>query len=119
MAGVPGATSAAIWPGATQPSAVLVIELAKPTTVRVGLPGALVTCTVFPSTMPPLPVVAGSSTTWPGPSTQCPAFSTRSSTGPPGAGPPGQLSCPQGWPWKLTWTVVFANGPAKAVTPAR
>ena len=47
LAGAPGARSRAISPGVTQPSAVFVIELAKPTTVRAGAPGAPVTESVL------------------------------------------------------------------------
>ena len=100
------------------------IELAKPTTVSAGLPGRLVAVKVLPSTGPPLPGPpppgAGfpARTTWPGPSAQCPAFSTTSSTGPPGSERPTRVVCPQGWPWNSSGIVVSSNGPAIAVTPA-
>ena len=118
MVGVPGACSAVISPGATQPSAVLVIELAKPTTVRDGFPGTPVTARVLPVTGPP-PPGKPFSTTWPGPVGQWPAFSTRSSTGPPGVGRPARVSWPNGCPPSWTWTVASGNGPAAAVTSGR
>ena len=118
LGGPPGARSRAISPGVTQPSAVLVTELPKPTTVSAGVPGTPVTVRVLPSPGPPPPGLP-SSTTWPGPSGQCPAFSTRSSTGPPVEPRPASVSCPNGWPPNCVWTVDSANGPAAAVTPPR
>ena len=118
LCGTPGARSRAISPGVTQPSAVFVTELPNPTTTSAGVPGTPVTVMVLPSAGPPPPALP-SSTTWPGPSGQCPAFSTTSSTGPPGEARPASASCPNGWPWNWVWTTDSANGPAAAVTPAR
>ncbi len=114
----PGGCRAATSAGATQPSAVLVIELAKPTTVSVTACGNPVTVIVLPTCGPPPPAVAFS-TTWPGPVTQCPAVSTASSTGPPGEARPTRMSCPKAWPLHCVGTVASANGPAIAVTPRR
>lgn len=47
-AGAPAQRSAPSSAGSTQASAVLVIELAMPTTVSCGLPGAVVTLMVVP-----------------------------------------------------------------------
>ena len=52
MPGVPGGLSAVIWSGATQASAERETDVARPTTVRRGLPGALVTVTVSPIPAP-------------------------------------------------------------------
>ena len=73
---------------------------------------------VLPSAGPPPPALP-SSTTWPGPSGQCPAFSTTSSTGPPGEARPASTICPNCCPWNWVWTTDSENGPAAAVTPAR
>ncbi len=133
----PSACSRAASPVVTQPSAVPVTELAKPTTVSVRAPAAPlapvpaavpvtlldvvpVTVSLLPSCRPPSPFpgpAPRSSTTWPGPSGQCPAFSTRSSTGPPAEDRPARVSGPYGWPSDCTATVAAANGPAVAVTP--
>ena len=52
LPGVPGVRSRAISPGVTQPSAELVTEVAFPTTVSTGWPGALVTLSRAPSGSP-------------------------------------------------------------------
>ena len=114
----PRGCRAAVSAGATQPSAVLVMELAKPTTVRFWACGDPVTVIVLPTTGPPSPAVLFS-VTWPGPLAQRPAFSTTSSTGPPGEDRPTSVSCPKGWPLNCDWTVTSPNGPAIAVTPCR
>src|SRR6516165_10307899 len=116
--GVPGARSAAISAGATQAWAVLVIDVALPTTVRrVPMP--------IPAPWPSL-----CSTTCPGCVAQWPEISVRSSTGPPGDGRPTTVICCCVWRGGPDWpggggrsmvavTVVWGNGPAAAVTPAR
>src|SRR6516225_8991938 len=125
--GDPGARSAAISAGVTQAWAVLVIEVAVPTTVRCGEPGALFTVTGVPmATVAPWPSV--SSTTCPGCVAQWPDFSVRSSTGPPGEARPATVSCCSmgrggpDWPAgggtsMIVVTVAWGNGPAVAVTP--
>ena len=114
----PGGCRAATSAGATQPSAVLVMELAKPTTVNVTGCGNPVMMSLLPTTGPPSPGLVFS-TTWPGPVTQRPPSGTTSSTGPPGEGRPTSVSCPKGWPLHCDWTVAAPNGPAIAVTPGR
>src|SRR6516165_241648 len=118
------ARSAATSAGATQAWAVLVIDVALPTTVRRGEPGTPVTVICVPMpTRDAWPSV--STTACPGCVAQWPEISVRSSTGPPGDARPTTVIC-----WVADWpggggtsmvavTVVWGNGPAAAVTPAR
>jgi hypothetical protein len=77
-AGVPGLLSAAISPGTTQAPSSCPGDDAKPTTVRRGWPGALVTVTVLPSGIPG----AWARTISPGRVTHRPAVTLMSSSGP-------------------------------------
>src|SRR5262249_23076224 len=127
--GVPGARSAAISAGGTQAGAVVVIDVAVPTTVRRGEPGTPVTVSCVPMPIPaPWPSLC--STTCPGCVAQWPEISVRSSTGPPGDARPTTVICCCVWREGPDWpggggrsmvavTVVWGNGPAAAVTPAR
>src|SRR5580658_9676254 len=69
LGGAPGACKKETSAGATHPSALLVIELAKPTTVSVTGCASPATDTVFPSVGPP-PPDKPFSTICPGPVTQ-------------------------------------------------
>src|SRR5215468_2080832 len=90
--GVPGARSAAISAGATQAWAVVVIDVAVPTTVRRGEPGTPVTVSCVPMpTREAWPSV--STTACPGCVAQWPEISVRSSTGPPGDARPTTVIC--------------------------
>ena len=120
-AGVCGGRSAAISAGSTQPSAVLVIDLATPTTVSTGCPGTLVTVIWLPMscvTGPPL-LKSRESTISPGRCAQRPASSVRSSTGPPGDARPATVAGGRVIPPCALIRgvmVASANGPAAAVT---
>ena len=121
VAGMPADADAdaarlAACPGATQPSAVFVMELAKPTTVS--------RCAPIVSTLPtvtgcgPLGDGVPLSTIWPEPVTQRPALRTRSSTGPPGPPRPTTRMPPYGWPSTSDETTLTSvKGPDAAVTP--
>src|SRR5260370_26424741 len=126
--GVAGARSAAISAGTTQPCAVSVIDVAKPTTVRCGDPGTPVTVICVPMPIDG-PIRMSFSTTCPGCVAQWPDSRVRSSTGPSGEERPTMVSyswkTPPGGPeWPgggvtgmFAVTVVSGNGPAAAVTP--
>ena len=99
--------------------------MARPTTVSRGFPGALVTVTVspIPTTNPSLASLV-SITIWPVRCGQWPAWSVRSSTGPPGVVRPARVSggrTATGAPGEESAAVTFAsaNGPAAAVTCGR
>src|SRR5499425_3313564 len=85
-AGACGGRSAAIWAGSTQPAAVSVIDLATPTTVSTGRPGALVTVIRVPMSCAagPTPLKSRESTISPGRRAHRPASSVSSFTGSPG-----------------------------------
>jgi len=91
VSGVPAACRAAISPGVTQPCAVPVADVAMPTTVSFGEPGAPVTVIFDPT--PACRPDWLDSTICPGPAAQWPAVSMRSSTGPPGEARPTMVSC--------------------------
>src|ERR1700733_8763417 len=102
--------------GRTQPSAVLVTELAMPTTVSTWLPILI----VAPSWLGALALA--DSTTWLSLVAQWPACRVRSSTGPPGDDRATRFSGVEIVPsiWGIVTcavTLADANGPATAVTP--
>src|SRR6266487_2833000 len=78
--GVPAACSAAISAGVTQPCAVPVTDVATPTTVSFGEPGAPVTVICDPTARFRPDWL--DNTICPGPEAQWPDFSVRSSSGP-------------------------------------
>ena len=116
----PASRSAGISAGTTQPSADRETDVARPTTVNCGFPGALVTVTVSPIPTPK-PSVLASTTIWPVRCGQWPASSVMSSTGPPGVARPASVSggrSATGAPGEesLAVTSASANGPAAATT---
>src|SRR5260370_30621957 len=130
--GVPAACSAAISAGVTQPCAVPVTDVATPTTVSFGEPGTPVTVICDPT--PRFRPDWLDNTICPGPVAQWPAFSVRSSSGPPGEERPTRVSrwwrvigVPVAWPPDETWmdggtcvvteTGGSGDGPADAVAP--
>src|SRR5215468_3336100 len=121
-AGACAGRSAAISAGSTQPAAVSVIDLATPTTVSTGCPGALVTVIWLPMScaVGPGPLwKSRESTISPGRRAHRPASRVRSSTGPPGEARPATVAGGRVMPpWVLTRGVMVAsaNGPAAAVT---
>jgi len=122
VAGMCGGRRAAISAGSTHASAVSVIDLATPTTVSTGCPGALVTVIWLPMSCVtragPL-WKSRESTISPGRCAHRPASRVRSSTGPPGEARPATVAgCRVMPPWVLTRGVMVAsaNGPAVAVT---
>src|SRR5262249_47943975 len=90
-AGTPAGRRTAAWAGTTQAPAVPGIEVAYPTTVSLGLPGAEVTVILAPSggdiVYAPCCTLLDS-TIWPGRRAQWPEVRVRSSTGPPGEARP-------------------------------
>src|SRR5215468_4577162 len=120
-AGACGGRRAAISAGSTQPLAVSVIDLATPTTVSTGRPGALVTVIWVPMSCAagPTPLKSRVSTISPGRCAHRPASSVSSSTGPPGDARPATVADGRVIPpCALTRGVMVAsaNGPAAAVT---
>src|SRR5215471_14767689 len=122
VAGMWGGRRTAIPAGSTHASAVSVIDLATPTTVSTGCPGALVTVIWLP-----MSCATGAGPLWksrestisPGRCAHRPASSVRSSTGPPEEARPATVAGCRGMPpWVLTRGVMVAsaNGPAAAVT---
>src|SRR5450755_562909 len=121
---VPGARTRAISPGTTHPSAELVTEVATPTTVSTGRPGALVTVIFVPSGSPSCMSLDGllARTSWPGRCAQCPDCRVTSSTGPPGEARPASVNCgsdPFGPVTLASCGVMLASakGPAAAAAP--
>ena len=111
------------WSGLTQASAVLLTELARPTTVSAGSPGSSGNLRWAP-TPNPHPPPAVFITIWPGPVAQVPDMSTTSSTDPPGDERPTTVICPIGRPEGIPvpepatgCSDAVAYGPAAAVTP--
>src|SRR5215470_19144781 len=120
-AGAWGGRSAAISAGSTHAAAVSVIDLATPTTVSTGCPGALVTVIWVPTSCAGGPGYWKSreSTISPGRRAHRPASSVRSSTGPPGEERPATVAGDRVIPpCVLTRGVMVASayGPAAAVT---
>src|SRR5215467_206504 len=122
VAGMWGGRRTAIPAGSTHASAVSVIDLATPTTVSTGCPGALVTVIWLP-----MSCATGAGPLWksrestisPGRRAHRPASRVRSSTGPPGEARPATVAGGRVMPpWVLTRGVMVAsaNGPAAAVT---
>src|SRR5215469_11682330 len=120
-AGACGGRSVAICAGSTQPSAVSVNDLATPTTVSFGCPGALVTMIWLPMSCAVRPGLGKlrESTISPGRRAHRPASRVRSSTGPPGEARPATVTGGSVMPpWVLIRGVMVAsaNGPAAAMT---
>src|SRR5215468_8023318 len=121
-AGACGGRRAAISAGSTQPLAVSVIDLATPTTVSTGCPGALVTVIWVPMSCAAVlgpPWKSRERTISPGRCAHRPASSVRSSTGPPEEARPATVAgCSVTPPSVLIRGVMVAsaNGPAAAVT---
>ena len=121
--GAPGARSRASSAGDTQPPAELVTEVAMPTTVSSGWPGALVTRSLAAQREADLHVAGRvafqhqlARPAGPVPGFQGDLIDRTARRGPPGQGQRGQRAGP-GWPGNCAATVVSANGPAAPVTP--
>src|SRR5215469_12630148 len=121
VAGTWGGRRAVISAGSTHASAVSVIDLATPTTVSTGCPGALVTVILVPMSCAVRPGLGKlrASTISPGRRAHRPASRVRSSTGPPDEARPDTVTGGRVMPpWVLIRGVMVAsaNGPAAAVT---